>query len=65
MFYLFIIGDILTGGDALFAATYSMKGPSSNPKITMNPLSVLAPGFLRKILFEGDVDAKVKKEEAK
>ncbi len=60
-----IIGDILTGGDALFAATYSMKGPSGDPRVAINPLSVLAPGFIRKILFEGDVDAKVKREENK
>ena len=58
-----IIGDILTGGDALFAATYKIKGSSSDPKITVNPLSVLAPGFLRKILFEGDLDKKVKKQQ--
>ena len=60
-----IIGDVLTGGDALIAATYTLKGPSDDPSTVVNPLSVLAPGFLRKILFEGDVDRKVKKEEAK
>lgn len=60
-----IIGDMLTGGDALIAATYTIKGPSDDPSTVVNPLSVLAPGFLRKILFEGDVDRKVKKEEAK
>ena len=47
-----VIGDILTGGDALIAATYSIKGPTTDPKVSVNPLSVLAPGFLRKILFE-------------
>jgi len=60
-----VIGDILTGGDALFAATYKMKGASNDPKISLNPLSVLAPGFLRKVLFESDVEKKVKKEERK
>ena len=61
-----LIGDLLTGGgEGLFAATYEMKGPTNDPKVTMNPLSVLAPGFVRKILFEDDVDKKVKKEEAK
>ncbi len=48
-----LIGDILTGGDALIAATYNVSGPTSDPKVSVNPLSVLAPGFLRKILFEG------------
>lgn len=48
-----LIGDILTGGDALIAATYNVSGTTSDPKVSVNPLSVLAPGFLRKILFEG------------
>lgn len=60
-----LIGNILTGGEALFAATYSMKGSAKNPKVSINPLSVLAPGFLRRILFEGDVDNKVRREEAR
>ena len=60
-----LIGDILTGGDALFAATYTMKGAAKNPRVSINPLSVLAPGFLRKILFEGDVDNKVRREETR
>lgn len=47
-----IIGDLLGGGDGLFAATYSMKGDSKEPEVSINPLSVLAPGILRKILFE-------------
>lgn len=48
-----IVGEILTGGTGLIAATYTMKGPSNNPSVMVNPLSVLAPGFLRKLLFEG------------
>ncbi len=43
-----LIGDILTGGgEGLFAANYEMSGPADDPKTTVNPLSVLAPGFLR------------------
>jgi hypothetical protein len=60
-----LIGDLLGGDGGLFAATYSMKGQTRDPKVTINPLSVLAPGFVRKILFEDDVDKKVKKEERK
>lgn len=60
-----IIGDILTGGKALFAATYKIKGPSEDPTVTVNPLSVLAPGFLRKILFEESVNNKLPAGEAK
>ncbi len=47
-----LIGDILTGGSGVFAATYSIKGPAGNPRIVVNPLAVLAPGILRRILFE-------------
>jgi hypothetical protein len=47
-----VIGDVLTGGSGIFAATYSIKGDSKDPTISVNPLSVLAPGIVRKILFE-------------
>jgi hypothetical protein len=49
-----LIGPVLSGNGALFAFTYNIKGPSANPAISVNPLSALAPGFLRKILFEGN-----------
>lgn len=51
-----LVGDILTGGKkggGIFAATYKMKGPTSDPDVSINPLSVLTPGILRSILFEG------------
>ena len=60
-----VIGDILTGGDALIAATYKMSGPTEDPKVSVNPLSVLAPGFLRKILFEGGGSGNVSPPKAK
>ncbi len=61
-----ILGSILGGKDgALFAATYALKGNLSDPKVTINPLSVLAPGFLRKILFEDSVEQKLHKKEQK
>lgn len=49
-----VLGQILTGGSgsALFAATYTIKGPASNPGVMINPLSVLTPGIIRRILFE-------------
>lgn len=48
-----LIGTILSGGsDAVFAATYTVTGPLSDPKTSVNPLSVLAPGFLRKLFFQ-------------
>ncbi len=48
-----LVGDILTGGSGLIAATYTMRGPAKEPQVSINPLSVLTPGFLRRILFEG------------
>jgi hypothetical protein len=44
-----LIGDLLTGGKGggLIAFSYSLKGPSSDPSVSVNPLSALTPGFLR------------------
>lgn len=48
-----LVGDILTGGGtAVFAATYKIKGAKADPSVSVNPLSVLAPGMLRKLFFE-------------
>jgi hypothetical protein len=49
-----IIGQLLRGseGEGAFAATYSMRGAVDAPTIRVNPLSALAPGFLRE-LFSG------------
>ena len=61
-----LLGTLLTGGSkgGLFAATYTVKGPSKDPKVSVNPLSVLTPGFLRKILFEGDIESKLPENKA-
>jgi hypothetical protein len=48
-----LVGDILTGGSGgVIAATYSVKGEAKSPSVFVNPLSVLTPGILRRILFE-------------
>jgi hypothetical protein len=49
-----IIGRLLRGseGEGAFAFTYGMRGPVREPTIRVNPLSALAPGFLRE-LFTG------------
>ncbi|MGD9637454.1 MAG: AsmA-like C-terminal domain-containing protein [Alphaproteobacteria bacterium] len=43
------IGKFLVGKDngGVFAVSYDVKGVKNNPEITVNPLSALAPGFLR------------------
>jgi hypothetical protein len=46
-----VLGPILLGGEGqgIFAANFKIAGPVSDPKITVNPLSALAPGVLRKL----------------
>lgn len=50
-----LVGEILTGGSGgIFAATYTIEGSGDETDVAVNPLSVLAPGILRRILFEGN-----------
>lgn len=45
-----LVGGLLSGfeeGGGLFAATYTVDGPLHDPRVAVNPLSALAPGFLR------------------
>ncbi|MEP9376307.1 AsmA-like C-terminal region-containing protein [Aquabacter sp. CN5-332] len=46
-----IIGLLLGGGpnEGLLGVTFEIVGPLSGPRLTVNPLSVVAPGFLRKM----------------
>ncbi|HEU0217249.1 MAG TPA: AsmA-like C-terminal domain-containing protein, partial [Stellaceae bacterium] len=46
-----VIGSLLLGGEGqgLFAANYRLTGSSADPEISVNPLSALAPGFLRRL----------------
>ena len=34
-------------GSGLFAATYSIDGPLADPRVAVNPLAAMTPGFLR------------------
>jgi hypothetical protein len=45
-----LFGQILTGGrgEGIFGITFALGGTIGNPKYQVNPLSALAPGFLRK-----------------
>ncbi len=47
-----LLGDLLVGreGEGVFAATYKVEGNLEQPEVTVNPLSALAPGILRRIL---------------
>lgn len=44
-----VLGDILIGDDGVFAFAYTVKGTVDKPEQQVNPLSVLAPGFLQKV----------------
>lgn len=46
-----VIGPLLTGGEneGIIAATYRVEGPIDDAKVEVNPLSALAPGFLRNL----------------
>ncbi|HEY5412686.1 MAG TPA: AsmA-like C-terminal region-containing protein, partial [Caulobacteraceae bacterium] len=49
-----VVGQLLVShkGEGMFGLTYSARGAFASPKITVNPLSLAAPGILRRI-FEG------------
>jgi hypothetical protein len=55
-----LVGAILTGGDGggVFAFNYSVKGSNKDPEVSVNPLSILTPGFLRGIFDSGDNEEK-------
>ena len=37
------------GGEGGFGVSYKVQGNSSNPRVLVNPLSILTPGVFRKI----------------
>jgi hypothetical protein len=45
-----VLGPLLLGGkgEGIFGANFRIAGPWSDPNITVNPISALAPGVLRK-----------------
>ncbi len=57
------LGRVLGGrnGEGLIGVGYSMRGPAANPRITVNPLSVLTPGAFRGI-FQRDPGMRARQE---
>ena len=53
-----ILGNVFVSkkGEGLFGITYNVHGDFDHPQVSTNPLSVLAPGILRR-LFEGNTPA--------
>lgn len=67
-----LLGWLVTGGEkggGLVAFNFSMKGPSEDPDVVVNPLSALTPGFLRNLfnIFDdgSETDARKKPQPAK
>ena len=55
-----IIGDLVVGrdGEGVFSLTYSVRGTLEKANVSVNPLSALAPGVIRRI-FENPSDTKI------
>jgi len=58
-----LLGTIITGGqnEGVVAADFRITGPLDRPEVSVNPLSALAPGILRRIVrglgnFEGEAE---------
>ena len=51
-----VVGMLLGGGshEGIFGVNYRIAGPVTGPTLTINPLSAMTPGFLRKVF--GAVD---------
>lgn len=48
-----LLGSVMTGGErgaGVFSAAYRVVGPLDDPAVSVNPVSVLFPGFLRWLL---------------
>jgi hypothetical protein len=54
--YIPLIGGLITGGDnqGVLAVAYRIAGPLAKPDISVNPVSLLTPGFLRNLFFRDD-----------
>ncbi len=46
-----LLGDLFKGreNEGVFGITFAVQGKTSNPDVVVNPVSMLAPGFLRQI----------------
>lgn len=51
-----LLGDIFVG-DGIIGVNFAVSGSKDDPQFTINPLSVIAPGFLRRIFQAPEVSA--------
>ena len=51
-----LVGNVLVSkqGEGVFGMTYSIRGNADQPDVSVNPLSVLTPGILRRV-FQGQM----------
>ncbi|MDR3424858.1 MAG: DUF3971 domain-containing protein [Alphaproteobacteria bacterium] len=54
--YIPVIGGLITGGkdQGVLAVSYQITGKLSSPEISVNPVSLLTPGFIRNLFFRDD-----------
>ena len=54
-----LLGEVLSGGrgEGILAMTFTLNGAMNDPRFTVNPLSLLTPGVLRKLFTGGGEDA--------
>lgn len=50
-----LLGDLLVG-DGIIGVNFAVSGAKSDPQFTVNPLSAIAPGFLRRIFQAPEVN---------
>ena len=53
-----LLGEILTGGknEGIFSVSYRVQGSADSPQVSLNPISLLTPGFLRRLFDFTDDD---------
>ena len=56
-----VLGQIISGpqGEGIFGMTFAVQGPTSNPQVIVNPLSLVAPGIFREMFQMTASDPKV------
>jgi hypothetical protein len=59
-----VVGTMLTGGErgGFIGWTYAVSGTPNDPKVSVNPFSMFAPGFLRNLFFLGPREPQPKSE---
>lgn len=58
-----IIGNLLVADQGILGVTYRVEGPADDPAVSVNPLSALAPGILKRMFVESVENTPVTTEE--